>query len=142
MEKNVIITLIGMQVNEGMAPDMMELVTEGEYSKKGDSHYITYQESETTGLEGATTTVMATGDVITLIRDGTVNSQFIFERGKKFMSHYDTNYGAFTVDIMARNVEVDIGEHGGNIRLGYEMAINDGDRVFSDVIMEIRESAR
>ena len=138
----MIVTLVGLQINEGMEPDVMELVTEGEYCKKGDSHYITYQESETTGLEGTTTTLKATGEVITLIRDGAVNSQFIFERGKKFMSHYDTNYGAFTVDIWAKNVEVEIGEHGGNIRLGYEMAINDGDRVFSDLFMEIRESAR
>ena len=141
MEKNVILTLVGLQVNEGMAPDVMELVTEGIYSKKGDSHYFTYQESDTSGLEGTTTTFKATGDILTLIRDGAVNSQFIFQRGKKHMSHYDTNYGAFTVDITARNVEIDIGEHSGAIRVGYDVAINDGDRVFNDVIMEIRESA-
>jgi len=142
MEKNVIVSLIGLQINEGMEPDVMELITEGIYRKKGDSHYISYQESETTGMEGTTTTIKATGDVITLIRYGSVNSQFIFQRGKKHLSHYDTSFGAFTVDITARNVEIDIGEHSGNIRLGYEMAIDDGDRVFNDLIMEIRESAR
>ena len=140
MDKNIIVSMIGLQINEGMEPDVMELVTEGTYKRKGDSHYISYQESETTGMEGTTTTIKASGDVLTLIRFGSVNSQFIFEQGKKHLSHYDTNYGVFTVDITARNVEIDIGEHGGNIRLGYEMAINDGRRVFSDVIMEIRES--
>jgi uncharacterized beta-barrel protein YwiB (DUF1934 family) len=142
MDKNVIVSLIGLQMNEGMAPDVMELVTEGIYKKMGDSHYISYQESETTGMEGTTTTIKASGGVLTLIRFGSVNSQFIFQQGKKHLSHYDTGYGSFTVDITARNVEIDIGEHSGNIRLGYDMAINDGRRVFSDVIMEIRESAR
>ena len=142
MVKNVIVSLIGLQINEGMEPDIMELVTEGTYKKRGDSHYISYQESETTGMEGTTTTIKATGDVLTLIRFGSVNSQFIFQQGKRHLSHYDTGYGSFTVGITASNVEIDIGEHSGNIRLGYEMSINDGRRVFSDVIMEIRESMR
>ena len=142
MDKNVIVSLIGLQINEGMEPDIMELVTEGTYKKKGDSHYISYQESETTGMEGTTTTIKASGDVLTLIRFGSVNSQFIFQQGKRHLSHYDTGYGSFTVGITASNVEIDIGEHSGNIRLGYEMSIDDGRRVFSDVIMEIRESMR
>ena len=142
MEKNVVVSLIGMQITEGMEPDVLELITVGTYKKKGDSHYISYQESETTGMEGTTTTIEASGDVLTLMHNGAVNSQFIFQQGKKYMTHYDTNYGAFTVDITARNVEIDIGEHGGNIRIGYEMAINHNQRIFSDVIMEFRDSDR
>jgi uncharacterized beta-barrel protein YwiB (DUF1934 family) len=142
MDKNVIVTLVGLQINEGMEPDVMELVTEGTYKKSGDSHFISFQESETTGMEGTTTTIKASGDVLTLTRFGSVNSEFIFQRGKKHLSHYDTNFGAFTIDINARNVEIDIGEHRGNIRIGYDMAINDEQRIFNDVIMEIRESAR
>ena len=142
MEKNVIVSLVGLQINEGMEPDIMELVTEGTYKKSGDSHFISYQESETTGMEGTTTTIKASGDILTLIRFGSVNSQFIFQQGKRHLSHYDTGYGYFTVGITASNVEIDIGEHSGNIRLGYEMSIDDGRRIFSDVIMEIRESMR
>ena len=142
MYKNIIVSLIGLQINEGMEPDIMELVTEGTYSKNGDSHYISYQERETTGMDGTTTTIEASGDILTLVRNGSVNTQFIFEQGKKHLSYYDTGNGAFTIDIMARNVEIDIGEHSGNIRIGYEMAVNDGRRVFNDVIMEIRESSR
>jgi len=142
MLENVIVSLVGMQINEEMEPDVMELITEGTYIKKGDAHYISYQESETTGMEGTTTTIKASGGVLTLRRCGAVNSQFIFQRGKQHLSHYDTDFGVFTVDITARNVEIEIGEHSGNIRVGYEMAVNDGRRVFNDVIVEIRESAR
>jgi len=141
MDKNVIVSLIGFQINEDMEPDVMELVTEGTYNKAGDLHSISYQESETTGMDGTTTTITASGDVLTLTRFGSVNSQFIFQRGIKHLSHYDTSFGAFTIGITARNVEIDIGEHGGNIRVGYEMAINDNHRVFNDIIMEFHESA-
>jgi len=142
MNRNVIVSMVGLQINENMEPDVMELVTEGTYDKDGDTHQISYQESETTGMDGTTTTITAVGDVLTLTRFGSVNSQFIFQRGKKYLSHYDTSFGVFTIDIMARNVEIDIGEHGGNIRIGYEMAVNDGRRVFNDIIVEFRESMR
>jgi len=142
MDKNVIVSLVGLQILEGMEPDVLELVTEGTYQKTGDAHYISFQESKSTGMEGTTTIIEASGDILTLIRQGSVNSQFIFQQGKKHLSHYDTSYGAFTIGITARNVEIDIGEHSGNIRIGYEMAFNDGHRIFSDVIMEIRESSR
>ena len=142
MKENVIVSMVGLQINENMEPDVMELITEGTYNKNGDSHYISYQESETTGMEGTTTTITASGDVLTLTRFGAVNSQFIFQRGKKHLSHYDTSFGVFTVDILARNVEIEIGEHSGNIRIGYEMAVNDGRRVFNDIIVEFRESLR
>jgi uncharacterized beta-barrel protein YwiB (DUF1934 family) len=140
MESNVILSVVGLQINDGDEPDVMEMITEGTYRKKGDAHYISYKESEWTGMEGTTTTIKATCDELTLIRNGSVNSQFIFQQGKKHLSHYDTGFGAVTVDILARNVEIDIGEHSGNIRLGYEMMINEGARIFNDVVMEIHDS--
>ena len=35
----------------------MELVTQGKYFKKGETYYVTYKESEVTGMEGTTTTL-------------------------------------------------------------------------------------
>lgn len=142
MVKNIIVKLTGLQGNESMAPEMMQLVTEGTYKKKGGAHYISFQESETTGMEGTTTTIKASGNMLTLVRYGSVNSQFIFEQGKQHLSHYDTGFGAFTVDITARNVKIDIGEHEGKIDFGYDMAINDSGCVFNYVVMEIKESMR
>jgi len=142
MDKNVIVSLVGLQILEGMEPDLLELVTEGTYKKNGDAHFISFQESAMTGMEGTTTTIEASGDMLTLVRNGSINSQFIFQQGKKHLSYYDTSNGAFTIGITARNVEIDIGEHSGNIRIGYEMAINDERRIFSDVVVEIRESSR
>jgi uncharacterized beta-barrel protein YwiB (DUF1934 family) len=139
MGKNVIVSVIGLRINDGVVPDLMELVTEARYQRKGASWTISYQESETTGMDGTTTTIEVAGDVLTLTRFGAVNSQFVFEEGKRHLSHYDTGGGCYTVGITTNSVDIDMGEHGGNIHLGYEMAVNDGDMVYNDLVMEIRE---
>ena len=57
MEKEVVISIKGVQKYEGTAPDTMELVTKGRLSRVGESYTLSYQESELTGLEGTLTTI-------------------------------------------------------------------------------------
>ena len=106
MEKNVIISVIGSQTTGHGDSSALELVTEGKYYKEGNTYYIKYNESEVTGLEGTTTTIKVDNDVVTLMREGSVNSQFVFQKGKKHISYYDTAHGAFVVGIFANNVDI------------------------------------
>jgi uncharacterized beta-barrel protein YwiB (DUF1934 family) len=139
--KDVIVSVTGLQVGGGAEPDFIELVTEGTYEKKGGIYYISYKEADATGMDGTTTTIKAAGDVITLMRAGAVNSQFVFQRGKRHISHYETVYGAFTVAITANNVDVEVGERGGNIHLGYEVDIDESGKMYNDLIVEIKPAA-
>jgi uncharacterized beta-barrel protein YwiB (DUF1934 family) len=140
--KDAIVSIIGLQISGNAEPDLMELVTEGKFRLQGDDCSISYQESETTGMEGTTTTIDATGGIVTLTRIGAVNSQFIFQRGKRHLSHYDTQNGAFTVAVVASAVDIDIGEQGGNIHLGYEVDFNESERIYNDLMVEIKLSPR
>ena len=40
MEKEVVISIKGMQKYEGMPPDVMELVTRGSLARKGESYTL------------------------------------------------------------------------------------------------------
>ena len=82
MKKDVLITLVGTQNNDG-EKDKIELITEGSMYKKGDAYYITYKESELTGMDGTTTTVKVQDKKVTILRFGTNNTQLIFEKGRK-----------------------------------------------------------
>ena len=80
MEKNVIITVRGLQSYEGTEEDAIELVTEGRLADCGGALTLSYQESELTGMEGTETVIhMERGGRITLLRTGQFNSQLIFE---------------------------------------------------------------
>ena len=90
-------------------------------------------------MSGTTTTLMVTDDVVTLIRAGSVNSQFVFQQGQKHVSYYDTEYGAFTVGVTANEVDVKIDDNGGEIRIGYQLEIDNNESGENDFCMSIRE---
>lgn len=124
MDENVIISIKSSQLSDGQKPDTIELVTAGTLRKEDDGYTIAYQESELTGLEGTTTRLRIEGPRVTLVREGSVNSQMIFEEGEKHLSMYETPYGALAVGIDTRRVTSDIGESGGDLRINYAIEID------------------
>ncbi len=141
MNKDVIINVRGNQM-DGVTQEQnaIELITEGKYYKKGDNYYITYKESEVTGMEGTTTTLKVSKDVVTLMRFGKINSQFVFQRGQRHQSFYDTEFGSFNIGVYADKVEIKMNENGGEIRVGYEMEIDNHSSGRNDFHMFIREA--
>lgn len=124
MNENVIISIKSSQLADGQQPDTIELVTAGTFQKEGDGYVIAYQESELTGLDGTTTKLHIQGPKVTLLREGNVNSQMIFEEGEKHLSMYETPYGSLSVGINTRRVVNTIGETGGDLRIQYAIEID------------------
>ena len=123
MRDNVIISIKGKQVNEN-GPDEMELVTEGRMICNDKGVLVSYQETELTGLQGTTTMLRINGPVVTLLREGTVNSQMVFEEGRRHLSMYETPYGSMSVGINTRRVKNTIGETGGDLEIDYAIEID------------------
>ena len=80
MEKNVIISIKGVQRLEDAEPDTMELVTEGRLEQDGNSYTLSYQESELTGLEGTLTTCQVEPERVTLLRVGSLTPKWCSRR--------------------------------------------------------------
>lgn len=94
MTDNVIISIKGKQLYAESGPDEMELVTSGVLKRDSRGGFlVSYQESELTGLEGTTTKLHVHGGRVTLLREGGVNSQMVFEEGRRHLSMYETPYG-------------------------------------------------
>lgn len=124
MEKDVVISIKGMQKYEGMAPDITELVTKGRLSREGESYILSYQESELTGLEGTTTRVHIDGGRVTLLREGNTNSQMVFEEGRRHLSMYETPYGALSIGVNTRRMRSTVDEAGGDLEIDYAIEID------------------
>lgn len=140
MNKNVIISVKGSQTLNDDDINSLELVTEGKYYKKGNAYYITYKESEVTGMDGTTTTLKLADGVVTLMRFGSVNSQFIFEKGQKHISYYDTTYGAFTIGVFTNDININVNDSGGEIQVDYQLEIDNNKSGDNDFHMLIREA--
>jgi len=125
LKKDVMITVDSKQEHPDRDDaDVYNFVTEGTYYKEGGNYYITYTESNITGMDGTTTTLKVEPDAVTLIRLGNVSSLMVFQKGRRHTSEYNTEYGTIEVGVTAQKVSVDMNDLGGNINVEYIIEVN------------------
>lgn len=117
--KNVIISIKGLQYSPGGSDEAVELVTDGLFSYTDGKAQFSYMESELTGLNGTKTTFDISSGGIVMTREGTMNSQMIFEEGKKYNFLYETPFGSTTMGVNTNRVSVDLDERGGEMEVDY-----------------------
>lgn len=117
--KNVIISIKGLQTDADDEKNAVELVTDGLFCFKNGTGSFSYMESELTGLDGTKTTFDIDPMGIIMTREGTLNSQMIFQQGKKHNFLYETPFGATTMGVNTKRVSVDLNEHGGDMEIDY-----------------------
>ncbi len=124
MEKDVIISIRGTQDYSGTEPDTMELVTEGKLAVQDGALRLSYEESELTGMEGTTTVFQVEPEKVTLLRLGSVQSEMVFEEGRRHMSLYSTPYGNMEIGVRARRLNSTLELTGGRLEIDYDIEIN------------------
>ena len=142
MEKEVIISIRGMQKYEGALPDVIELVTEGRLARDGESYTLSYQESELTGLEGTLTTIQVDGEQVTLMRVGEFNSQLVFQRGKRNSSLYETPWGMMQVDVFTTSLAHRLDGRGGILEIKFNISVDHQVAGENQFKIRVRESGR
>ena len=124
MEKEVVISIKGIQEYENAPRDTMELVTQGRLRMDEGGCTLSYQESEVTGLEGTLTTFQIEPERVTLMRVGEFNSQMVFQEGRRPLSMYQTPYGSMAVGVNTRHLLAELDENGGEIEIDYAIEID------------------
>ena len=114
-----VIKVIGTQGVPDGEDDVIELTTDGIYSRTETGFVLRYQESEITGLVGTTTTVEIEPDAITVERKGTLNSRMEFRENAKNSFVYDTQYGAATLGVETRRIKANFDDFGGDLCIDY-----------------------
>lgn len=119
----VLLSIRGEQYFDDVDPDATELMTEGTMTLTEGGMVLRYQETELTGMEGTTTTFEVKGPQVILTRSGAVNSQMIFEEGRRHTSLYETPYGELTVDIQTSALRHTLSQRGGVLEIRYSIAV-------------------
>ncbi|AOY75175.1 DUF1934 domain-containing protein [Clostridium formicaceticum] len=126
MKETRMIRVMGIQKDKKGEENKIELVTEGTFYDKKESLYIVYEESEISGMEGATTTLKIEGkNKVSMKRFGSSDLQLVFEKGKSFISQYNTQYGNFEMEIFTKKLDVDLQDNRrkGDIEIHYDLWI-------------------
>lgn len=142
MRKDVIIHINGCPKYEDSDGESIELTTAGRLYRKNGSYYIIYKESELTGMEGVTTTVKVEDQRITLMRNGMYPTQMIFEKGQRHFGYYNTEFGALTVAVSARDVRHSMTDSGGELLIDYAIEVDSvltGENLFKIRVKEAGE---
>lgn len=125
MDHNVILSIRGQQTYDNSDPEVIELITEGTLTPGGEGKYtLCYQESQLTGLEGTRTTIQVEPGCVTILREGEVNSQMVFEQGRVHLSMYNTPYGALAIGVNTRKMKVDLNRAGGDLEIDYALEVD------------------
>jgi len=116
---DVVISIKGLQGDPFGDDELVELVTDGRYSHGRNGSFISYNESELTGLEGTETSVLIKPTEIVLTRRGNLNSRMVFREGEKNRFLYDTQFGSATLGIDTRHIDAAFDENGGEMCIDY-----------------------
>ncbi len=143
IKKQIIIFVRGKQYFDGLEPDETELMTEGVMELRDDGEILfEYEETELTGMEGTITRFSVCGDIVTLTRSGRVNSQMVFQKGKRHSSLYETPWGTMVIDVSTNSLSCRLSEHGGIMEIKYSVAIDYQNTGSNEFKIRIRESMR
>ena len=89
MTKNVIISLTGLQyaVEEEEAP--IEVINFGQYYKKGEKHYLLYEETEESGI-ATKCRIKVSAKELELYKRDRSGTRLLFVPGEEYLTYYET----------------------------------------------------
>ena len=123
MNKNVVISLMGLQyaVEEEEAP--IEVISFGQHYKKGDKHYLLYEETDESG-KATKCRIKVSEKELELQKRDRSNTRLLFLPGEEYLTGYETPYGSLLVGVNTRSLELYEEEDFLRATLKYGLEIN------------------
>lgn len=124
MTKEAVLSVKGLQFEGTEDENNIETITQATYYKKGDSHYILYEEV-LEGIEGVSRNrIKCKENLFEMTRKGSVNVQLSFEQGKKTLTSYNTPFGNLMIGLDTKKIDVTEMDDLLKIHIEYAMDIN------------------
>lgn len=124
MDRDVLISIKGLQFENDMDSGEIETITKGEYYKRGGSHYVIYEEL-TEGHEEPTKNIIKIREhELDLTKRGLVNTHMVFEEHKKNMTNYATPFGDIIIGIDTKRVGMREQEKRMTVSVDYSLEVN------------------
>ncbi len=118
--QKVMLTIKGTNLENGET-GLVEFVTEGRLYMNTDGYLLEYDESELTGEEGVTTSVLLEDGSVTLSRNGEIDTHLEFKKNQVFESNVSTPFGMVRMNVFAHHVTSEISDISGTLDLEYEV---------------------
>ena len=127
--KDITIKIVGKQFDGDEVGNEMVFVSDGKMYHRAGAHYLVYDDSELFGFAGSRTRLKITEDTVRMKRiggktesgfDENLESEMIFQEGKRFQSIYATPYGAIGMEVLTKELKNELSPEGfGKVSLDY-----------------------
>ena len=107
--------------------DVIEFVTEGKLYRRGQTTYVSYMESELSGVEGCKTSLTISDGKVRMKRTGKplgIPTVIEFEKGKRFKGLYDTPFGAIGMEVLTNSITTFPDTEEGKNRLSIDYSVS------------------
>ena len=143
--KDVTLKIVGKHIyDENIEEDQLELITEGKMYRRGGQIFLTYDESEFTGLEGCRTRLTLEDGVVRMTRSGSavgIDTEIRFEKGKRYDGLYDTPYGPIQMEVLTNELKNTVGPDGnGVVDIDYSISLKGLSEGRSRLNIEVTEA--
>ena len=121
MIKDVIIDIKGIQGIDDDS-DVIEFTTDGRFGIKDGEFFISYDDGQM--LEECLevkTTIFIKPDSVVLQRNGAIKSRMVIEKGVRNTCFYSTPHGNMVLGIYGENVDCNLSENGGSLKMSYNI---------------------
>lgn len=106
MKKEVCLTISGLHADAEAEHANVETVVDAEYFKRGDSHYLLYEERVEGFQAPSRNRIKFKHSLMELTRQGILQTHMIFEENKTHMTPYSTPYGQLMLGVSTDRVEI------------------------------------
>ena len=136
MEKSAVISI--RSFSDLDKDEVIEVVTPGKFHLGESEFKAVYEESEISGMDGTTTTLVIKDDVLVLEREGSTSTRIKFKKGEDVISLYNTPYGMMNINISTKELDIDMDEDGGVIYTKYVLGLEGQPGITTELKVKIR----
>lgn len=140
--KDITLKINGAHIYDNVEQEELEFVTEGKFHKKGDTFYLTYDESKLSGLEGCKTRLTLREGVVSMTRRGSsvgIDTEIRFEKGKRYTGLYDTEFGPVEMEVLTNELTNTVTPEGkGTVKIDYHISLKGFAEGRSKLNIEVR----
>ena len=136
---DVIIDIKGIQGIDDES-DTIEFTTDGRFGVKNGEFFISYDDGQM--LEDSLdvkTSIFIKPDSVILQRSGAIKSRMVIETGVRNTCFYSTPHGNMVLGIYGENVDYNLSENGGSLKMSYNIDSNLKLVSRNEVSIKIRE---
>lgn len=124
MTKEVMISIRGIQFENGQDGEKIESIQKGEYYNKNNTHYILYDEIIEGMEEPVKSMIKFKKGEMHLNKKGPINVTMDFLEHKKTLTNYRTPYGSIVIGLEANKVNFQEDEKRIVVNVDYAMDVN------------------